>query len=338
MKKSSIKLKSLFSLLESKGLSLDCFNPETAKERTPAQLESLEKFIETYGDPFSDAIDKNSAEIDMDLFRMWISAFQCILSDKDEENLPRRGTSRSAGYDLRVPCGQVIKAGTVGRVIFPYIFAHNEEKSVVAMVVARSSLFKNHGLIPLERFHYIPENAMLYIDLYNPGKEDVHLEEGERVAQVIFTDAQLTLFDQQCFTDLKEVPPTEVPHRRTANIFVTCPKEQIIPAYGNHLVSISLGVQLEEDEFVILGSIYDHIVDNFPWLLANGVGIIDSDYFGNPSNGGEIFANVYNNSIYPLVLQQGQPFCVMRKMKYLITENDDAKELCRDGGFGSTGR
>jgi dUTP pyrophosphatase len=43
------------------------------------------------------------------------------------------------------------------------------------------------------------------------------------------------------------------------------------------------------------------------WLImANGVGIIDADYYNNPSNEGEIFLQFINLGPYPVLIQKGE--------------------------------
>ena len=72
------------------------------------------------------------------------------------------------------------------------------------------------------------------------------------------------------------------------------------------------------------------------WLvLANGVGIIDSDYYNNPTNEGEIFFQVINLSPYTIKLNKGDVIGQGIIKRYEITEDDEA---CGDriGGFGST--
>ena len=72
------------------------------------------------------------------------------------------------------------------------------------------------------------------------------------------------------------------------------------------------------------------------WIvLANGVGIIDADYYNNPSNEGEIFFQVINFSPYDLVIRKGEAIGQGIIHSYLIAENDMAEGL-RVGGFGST--
>ncbi len=72
------------------------------------------------------------------------------------------------------------------------------------------------------------------------------------------------------------------------------------------------------------------------WLcLANGVGIIDADYYNNPDNEGEIFLQIYNLSPFNIQIQEGEAIGQGIIIPYGITEDDIA---CgeRVGGFGST--
>lgn len=72
------------------------------------------------------------------------------------------------------------------------------------------------------------------------------------------------------------------------------------------------------------------------WLiLANGEGIIDSDYYNNESNEGEIFFQLINLSPYPILLKRGDKIGQGIIKQYLRTE-DDAAAGIRSGGFGST--
>lgn len=74
------------------------------------------------------------------------------------------------------------------------------------------------------------------------------------------------------------------------------------------------------------------------WLvMANSIGIIDSDYYGNPSNDGEIFFQLINFSPVPIKLQKGEKIGQIIFKKFLVTDDDhlsDKKD--RVGGFGSS--
>lgn len=72
------------------------------------------------------------------------------------------------------------------------------------------------------------------------------------------------------------------------------------------------------------------------WLiLANGVGIIDADYYNNPDNEGHIYFQMINLSPFPIKIQKGEAIGQGIIHQYGITENDDAQGM-REGGFGST--
>lgn len=72
------------------------------------------------------------------------------------------------------------------------------------------------------------------------------------------------------------------------------------------------------------------------WLiLANGVGIIDADYYNNPDNEGEIFFQMINLSPFDILLKKGDIVGQGIIKPYLTTEDDNASGQ-RTGGFGST--
>ena len=72
------------------------------------------------------------------------------------------------------------------------------------------------------------------------------------------------------------------------------------------------------------------------WLvLANGVGIIDSDYYNNPSNEGHIYFQIINLSPFDIELKKGEAIGQGIIKKYETVEGDCASAV-RNGGFGST--
>ena len=72
------------------------------------------------------------------------------------------------------------------------------------------------------------------------------------------------------------------------------------------------------------------------WLvLANGVGVIDKDYYNNPDNEGEIFFQIYNLSPFNIKISKGDAIGQAIIMPYMTTE-DDVVTGSRIGGFGST--
>ena len=71
------------------------------------------------------------------------------------------------------------------------------------------------------------------------------------------------------------------------------------------------------------------------WLiLANGVGIIDSDYYNNPDNEGHIFFQIINLFPQDIILQKGEKIGQGIFLPYETTGEVIAAR--RTGGFGST--
>lgn len=72
------------------------------------------------------------------------------------------------------------------------------------------------------------------------------------------------------------------------------------------------------------------------WLiLANGVGIIDADYYNNSDNEGHIFFQIINLSPFDILLKKGDAIGQGIFKKYYLTD-DDVTTAERQGGFGST--
>lgn len=69
--------------------------------------------------------------------------------------------------------------------------------------------------------------------------------------------------------------------------------------------------------------------------LANGVGIIDSDYYNNPDNEGHIYFQLINLSPFNIMIKKGDIIGQGIFKRYLTIDGDEA---CgeRSGGFGST--
>ena len=72
-------------------------------------------------------------------------------------------------------------------------------------------------------------------------------------------------------------------------------------------------------------------------IILNGVGVVDSDYYGNSDNDGEIAGLFYNMRDEDVVIKAGDKIMQGIFVKYAITEDDKA-EGERTGGFGSTGK
>lgn len=72
--------------------------------------------------------------------------------------------------------------------------------------------------------------------------------------------------------------------------------------------------------------------------LANTVGIVDSDYYNNERNEGQIFVKYFSPDAHTfLTIQAGEKYMQGVFINYLTTEDDDTTQE-RVGGIGSTGK
>lgn len=72
-------------------------------------------------------------------------------------------------------------------------------------------------------------------------------------------------------------------------------------------------------------------------VMANSVGIIDSDYYNNPDNEGHIGFLVYNLTTKPIQINKGEKIGQGIFKKYLKVDYDNVIDE-RIGGYGSTGK
>lgn len=73
-------------------------------------------------------------------------------------------------------------------------------------------------------------------------------------------------------------------------------------------------------------------------VLANTTGIIDSDYYSNPDNDGNIGFMLRNLTDQEVVIKAGERVVQGIFMKYLTVDDDTPKSEERLGGVGSTGK
>ena len=70
--------------------------------------------------------------------------------------------------------------------------------------------------------------------------------------------------------------------------------------------------------------------------LVNTVGIIDADYYNNPSNEGHIMIGIKNTGTKSVVIEKGDRFAQGIISEFKITDDDEPVSEVRKGGIGST--
>lgn len=107
-----------------------------------------------------------------------------------------------------------------------------------------------------------------------------------------------------------------------------------IPKFEGTLIKTGVKAYFEEDEKLNLYA-RSSIFNKFGLILANGVGVVESDYADNPSTDGNIMFNYINFGLKTIVIKKGEKIGQGVFSKFLITDDDKAEGV-RTGGFGST--
>ena len=134
-----------------------------------------------------------------------------------------------------------------------------------------------------------------------------------------------------------------LPVRKTkysAGYDIEAAEDCIIPGYKRGqkptLVKTGLKAYMEDDEMLLL---YNRSSNpgKKGIVLANGVGVVDKDYYGNPDNDGAIMFSFFNIREEDLEIKKGDVVGQAIFQKYFVTDDDVASGE-RVGGFGSTSK
>ena len=101
-------------------------------------------------------------------------------------------------------------------------------------------------------------------------------------------------------------------------------------------VKTGIKAQMEQDEVLLLYNRSSNPKKK-GLTIANSVGVIDSDYYNNEDNEGEIAFAFRNITDKPVTLEVAEKLGQGVFTKFLLVEDDNA-EGERTGGFGSSGK
>lgn len=101
------------------------------------------------------------------------------------------------------------------------------------------------------------------------------------------------------------------------------------------LIPTGLKAYCQDDEYYILVNRSSGPKKGF--VMANSIGIIDADYYGNESNDGHFYFQYWNFGDKPLEIKKGDVIGQVIFQKYLTVDDDNATGM-RTGGFGSTNK
>lgn len=110
----------------------------------------------------------------------------------------------------------------------------------------------------------------------------------------------------------------------------------LVKKYGHKVTLVPTGVKayMPKDWYLQL-SVRSSLPLKHWLIMANGVGIIDSDYYDNPDNEGHIYFQLINLLPFDIILKKGDCIGQGIFLQYGETK-DDNTEGVREGGFGST--
>ena len=134
-----------------------------------------------------------------------------------------------------------------------------------------------------------------------------------------------------------------MPVRKTkysAGYDVEAAEDTIIPPFTKGakptLVHTGLKAYCQDDEWIMLANRSSN-PGKKKLVLANGIGIVDADYYGNPDNDGEFMYAYFNISEEPVEIKKGDVIGQVVFQKFLVADDDNAEGV-RTGGFGSTSK
>ena len=103
------------------------------------------------------------------------------------------------------------------------------------------------------------------------------------------------------------------------------------------LIWTDVKAYMKEDEFLFI-SLRSSLGHKQGLMLSNSQGIIDSSYYNNPGNDGNIGISVVNTTGKTISLSAGERIAQGIFMKYLLADEDNTLSDKRVGGIGSSGK
>ena len=122
---------------------------------------------------------------------------------------------------------------------------------------------------------------------------------------------------------------------RSAGYDISSPITVTIEPHSSVLIWSNVKAYMAEDEVLQL-YVRSSVGIKKGLMLKNTVGIVDSDYYSNKNNDGNIGLNLYNTTDEAVVIERGERVVQGIFMKYLTVDNDTFLKDERTGGIGST--
>lgn len=244
-------------------------------------------------------------------------------------NLPKRGTANAAGYDFEA----------AEDVVIPSLAAlHKDYKDGTFKIMTKE-------LFGIELTEEQVKNGDIYFDDMN---SDMILSIQSKLSTLFKAlDIDSTILEDidfpQSFNINNLTPKYFKTEEELAQIVSTMLSQETVgkvkdlakKTFKPVLVPTGVKAYMGEDEVLILANRSSNpLKQNL--ILSNGIGVIDSDYYGNEDNDGHIMGQFINFGPNPVFIKKGDRIFQGMFQPFLLADNDVAGGK-RVGGHGSTG-
>lgn len=202
-------------------------------------------------------------------------------------------------------------------------------------------------------FEVVPDNSMPFAEWYSPETGDYFDKDGRLIGNDLVhresagqgkapPRAAANAFEySESLGGNPNARDFPLPTRATKgsagyDLFSPYGHEVTVPAHGYAEFPLGIRCRIKPGEFLLvlprssMGFKGRHV------SLTNTAGVIDSDYYGNASNGGEISIRLFNASDEDYAIPPHGRVAQAIFLKYDLADGDSV-EGSRGGGFGSTG-
>ena len=122
--------------------------------------------------------------------------------------------------------------------------------------------------------------------------------------------------------------------KNSAGYDIFSPIEVVIEPHTMQMIWTNVKAQFGKDEVLLL--CVTSGMGKKSIMIANTLGVIDSDYYGNESNDGNLGFRLYNFGNESYVINAGDKIGQGIFLKFLTVDDEQEILTTRKGGFGST--
>lgn len=223
--------------------------------------------------------------------------------------LPLRSTNGAAGYD----------------------FTASEQIVVPSLLIAYDTLTKNIDSLT-DKLLKVSSEEMLDKILEEIETVDRMASSGQFLRQIEkLKEILINSFQKIYEENIDNLDPdVENPSEKVEKVF-----SELLSKFKPVLVPTGVKSYMQQNEFLQLANRSSNPKNGL--VLANGIGIIDSDYYNNENNEGHIMFQFVNLTEDDVIIEVGQKIGQGIFLPFLLTD-DDFVDNIRSGGFGSTGK